>query len=166
LLDGAARRDARALVVAFETLVTEPAAILERVWQFLGLPVLPFDEVLEQAEVRPLAGSGFTVNTVRDGIRSDLSKTESWRRHLRPAQQAYIEAVCKDLMARLGYVPDVNAISNSAHLQQDQIEALRDIGILWEYLRHWPAYLLHTMLRRATLRLACMLRGSHGGRRR
>ena len=157
LLAGIQGREDRVLVVAFETLVGEPAATLERVWHFLHLPPIPFAQVLERAEVRPLVGSRFAVNTVRDGVRSDPMKAETWRHHLAAAQRAYIDQVCAESMGRLGYQPDTRA-EEPPSLRGDHVQALRDIGILWEYLHHWPAYLLHTGLRRALLSLACLLR--------
>jgi hypothetical protein len=157
LIAGRGGREGRILVVSFESLVTQPALVLERIWHFLAVPPIPLQSILERAQVQRMIGSTFEQNAVREGVRNDPTKAETWRRHLRPSQQAYIAAECRDLMERLGYAADT-AVGSVPELRGDTLQAARDIGIAWEYLWHWPAYLLHTALRRAAMVVACSLR--------
>ena len=95
-------------------------------------------------------GSGFEINTVRDGVLPDPRRIDDWQSVLRPAEIAYIERTCAREMEVLGYLPLASGTTAGFALA-DALRKLQDVRVVYRYLRHWPTYPLYTFLRKAIL---------------
>jgi hypothetical protein len=96
------------LELRYEDLVTDPAAELGRIVEFLGLDVAGLDAMLRYHE---------TADIHSDTIHSLVSKpptTErlrSWEDALRPREIAFVESALGELMRRSGYEPVATGVS-------------------------------------------------------
>jgi hypothetical protein len=96
----------RVLVLGYEDLLRRPAAVLEAVWAFLGVP--PDEGVLEPGRMRGPDGAPWAANTTYAGAVPGLDPglAERWRGALPPERRALAELVCGPEMAAAGYACD------------------------------------------------------------
>jgi hypothetical protein len=157
----------RVMLIRFEDLVLDYEPTLGALFDFLGVKPITGDEV--NARGRPVffKRSRFAINTIRGNLTPDPAVIDNWRKCLRPAEIAYIEGACSEEMEVMGY--RLSAERQTA--DTIGLQALKDAGILLQYLRNWPEYLLMTSLRKALMglfsipsRLAKLFSYSQGSR--
>lgn len=150
LVSDPARCPDNVLLVKYEELIQRYEDTLARVFRFLGLPPVSIDQLVENARPVFFPGSGFEINTVRDGVLPDPRRIEDWQSVLRPAEIAYIESACALEMEVLGY-PRLASGTNGGFALADALRKLQDVRVIYRYLRYWPTYPLYTLLRKAVL---------------
>jgi len=169
------RQNARpdVMIVSYEDFVRRFDAHLPRLFRFAGVEPLSREEVERRARVREYRGTRFRVsaNTVRRGVAPDPALIDAWKTVLTAAQVREIERLCSPLMEELGYTP----LSDDAlaALPRRRFETLRrtvepfmDVRVVWAYLRFWPYYPIHHVVRRSLMHLFARLhpdRVVHGG---
>lgn len=147
------------LVIKYEDFILHFDQQLEAMFRFLQLPALTRADLEQRGRVRTYRNTSFDVasNNVRDGLAPQPKTIDAWRKHLSEGQVREIERRCMPLMEQMGYQP---LPPGPTGLQVRPMESLhsawsqvRNLGILFQYLRHWPYYLVHTALRTAAMRL-------------
>lgn len=89
------------LRVYYERLVSEPAAELERIYRFLGLPQPEGADYLQQHDAHILNG-----NPMRLGGLQQIKPDDRWQRELNDEDKAYFASAGRTMARSLGYVDD------------------------------------------------------------
>ena len=99
--DGASLGD-RYMEVRYETLLTEPEAVMRSVCEFTQVPFT--SALLRRAEVGPVyAKDSQHLERILSRAEIDEANAFGWRRRMRLADQAVVEAVAGDTLSELGY---------------------------------------------------------------
>ncbi|MGH8508230.1 MAG: sulfotransferase family protein [Gammaproteobacteria bacterium] len=93
------RRRANYFRVAFEDLLTDPEAELERLCEFVGVPFAP--AMLAAGDESK--ANRWWLGRARTAI--DQSRAMRWKLELSPSQAVLVEWLARDAMKELGYVP-------------------------------------------------------------
>lgn len=103
------------LEVRYEDLVTEPAAALGRIAEFLDLDAGGLDAMLRHHETADIH------NRTMHALVSQPVTTErmrAWEQALRPREIAFVESVLGDWMRRYGYEPVAKSVSVPPNLRR------------------------------------------------
>ena len=144
----------RYLVLGYENLIRNMDREIERVQRFLDLYPVTLAELMYNAKVSPAIGGTFDNNAMRSGIERDNSRLAAWRRSLKPDQVQYIETHCGALMSALGYTRTTEHQGPCSRSEQNSAK-FKDAAVLLTYMRHWPGYLAHVLLRSTACALFC-----------
>lgn len=146
------------MLVAYEALIQDYDEYLVRLFTFAGVKPLTRAEVTACGRVREFRGTGFGIaeNNVRGGLDPNPANVDNWKKRLTVSQVRQIERLCGATMRELGYEP-----LSAADAEQLPVESggrwrawlspLMDVRIVWAYLRYWPYYPVHHLLRRAAI---------------
>jgi hypothetical protein len=137
-------------LVRYETLVQEPESTLSRIFEFLQLPWVPFEDLVRDSRPVFFPGSRFENNTIRGGVLPDPARISDWHSVLSSPEVSYIEHACSGEMASLGYPAAQTPVSSSIAIT-DSFEKLRDLRIVFRYLLYWPVYPVYTAMRKLVL---------------
>ena len=143
-------RPANVHLVRYEDLITDFDEQLTGIFRFLGLTRVPTAQLMDNARPVFFSRSRFENNTIRNGVLPDTGRIDDWKSILTPAEIAYIEAACAPEMASLGYAASAPTTQGGLSTR-DTIQKLRDIEIVYRYLRYWPSYPFYTLLRKVIL---------------
>jgi hypothetical protein len=128
--------DPRIRQVRYESLVADPAGVLEDACGFLGVDFAP--QMLESKKA-PTAPPGHGRQAARGSLssRREVSavNTERWREGLLPAEVAIIEHVSGPWMRRLGYEPDAGGMRPAYWARLALVRALRVPRRAWHSVR-------------------------------
>jgi len=136
-------------ILKYEDVIAHFSDVLVDLFQFLGLHALNIHEVLQFGSTPGFKGSKFEVNAVREGLAPQKEIMNHWKRVLTEEQIRKIEILCASGMKALGYdffFPQSNAVRTLKKAKD--WTGLKDVLILFEYLKKWPSYLLCTFLRK------------------
>jgi hypothetical protein len=86
------------LRVRYEDLASDTQATMARVFQFLGLPAVPFDGLLAAEEPHIVNG-----NPMRHGELFAVRADERWRTELQAANEAYFDRHAGAMSRALAY---------------------------------------------------------------
>ena len=103
------------LEVRYEDLVSEPAAVLRRIAEFLDLDAGGLDAMLRHHETADIH------NRTMHSLVSKPVTTErmrAWEQALRPREIAFVESVLGDRMRRYGYDPVAKSVSVPPNLRR------------------------------------------------
>ena len=137
-------------LVKYEELIRHFDDTLARLLHFLDLAPVPAEQLIENAEPVFFPGSGFEINTIRDGVMPDADRIDDWKSILSPREVAWIERTCEREMEILDY-PRSGPGAGALPVVSDSLRKLQDTGIVWRYLRHWPSYPFYTICRKLIL---------------
>lgn len=141
----------RILVVGYERLVGDPENEWRRICDFVGVKRISLSTVAGQARIERFTRSRFDNNAVRDGVAPTAARRERWRETLTAEEIAFVETACRPEMKALGYEP-IREVSQSRVPRpvQEVVRQVGDVRIVGQYLRHWPEYLVWTVLRKVS----------------
>lgn len=150
-------------ILKYETLINDFDNVIKELFNFIGIAPLSPHEIFEKGRVKPFKNSNFEVNAVRGSLIPQKDTINSWKNELTNRQIGAIEAKCSNMMEILGY-----PLTGEKHAFRDKLKNLledyknkaKDFLILLEYMKKWPYYLIHTVLRK-TLFFLCHLFRTH-----
>ena len=153
------------MLVKYEDLIQRFDEHLPRLFEFINLSPLPRDEVMRQGKVAQFTIGGFDVaaNNVRDGLEPQPRTIDAWKNSLSEGQCRAVERICMPLMRELGYEPlspgPTGLKLRTMEPVRLKLDRLKNLAVLWQYVRYWPAYLLHTILRTVAIKAFGLFRG-------
>jgi hypothetical protein len=158
------------LVVCYEQLIRDFDNQLARIFDFLGLEKVERDVLERGGVVRNFKGTTFSIqkNNVRDGLAPQPKSIDSWKKSLSEGQAREIERRCEGTMHALGYQPLPPGPTGLKVRQGEWLWTLRsrlqNLSILGRYLRHWPYFLVHSVVRTTVFALCSALSKLEGTR--
>jgi len=139
----------RAITVYYEDLVQDPEITLRTILEFLGLPF--HQEILGRQEQGAQEYSNFYSN-IHAQLNRNVSTefVDKWKNQLTTAEVEAVEAICGELMTRLGYDP-IFAQARLPDGYRRLKQADRSLGLVRQalkYLRYRRQYLAHLLWRK------------------
>lgn len=153
LLQSHAAIPSNIFLVKYEDLIGHFEQTMDALFDFLGVPPLPPEEIIQRGVANPFKGYSFDSNSVREGLQPQSKFIHAWQKVLLTDQCRYIEMRCAEEMEILGYEPVTEHSMSLYQYSNDSTRAgIRDILIPFWYLSKWPRYLLHTVCRKVIFR--------------
>lgn len=144
--------------VQYEHFVGNFETFIRAIFEYLGVPPISKEEVISRGTTPPLKGSRFDVITVRDGLAPHKKNIDNWKRFLTRQQITEIEKSCADGMEILGYT-SISNLKDSKYSYKGESAwgSIKDFLIFIEYIKKWPSYLIHTVIRKTVFGLCYLI---------
>jgi hypothetical protein len=151
------------LIVKYEDLIENTEESLANVFAFLGVPPVKTENLPLSARSPKLKGTRFLPNAIRNGVAPQRDRINAWMQVLSQQQIEYVERRCACQMGVLGYRRlHVTGSPQSLSENDPFFSWVKDLLILGEYLRKWPLYLFHVVLRKTVLITSHLIRQLSG----
>lgn len=143
--------------IRYEEFVRCPETIVSELLRFCGVKPLSLGEVVAGAKPIFFPGSTFQNNAIRDGVMPSAVYLNKWRSELSGWEIKKIEDRCRQLMKYFSYSEAQPKSSKRPSFHGLRV-VLKDIRVIFRYLRNWPIYPAYHYLRQVILRAAGALR--------
>ena len=149
----------RTCIIKYEELILNYNDTMRRIFQFLDVRPQSAAALARNVRWPELRGSRFRDNAMRTGLDPQPDLIDTWQRLLKPHEIDYIQRRCSRQMRLLGYDPiQIPLNTTPTYLNTLNPIAIKDALILFEYLKNWPQYLVHTALRKFVMKVCNAIR--------